>query len=202
MTVLITLTIPSGADADDFRLFSNSTGSFISFEESIPASQLIAGYTTSLVPNGTTIIRVQSKGLCNNYIDINVTLIPPPTTTTTSTSSTTTTTTTVAPTTTTTTSSSTSTTTSTSSTTTTTTILYPYWLITSCINTVTRYAVYDASYPANTPVHYLPISGAISDDCGLAVGVTFQPSPTFADVTIDFLLNPLLGCGDTVNCAQ
>lgn len=196
MTVLITLTIPSGGDTDDFQLSSNSTGSFIVFEESIPAAQLTAGYTTSLVPNGTTIIRVQSKGLCNNHIDINITLIPPPTTTTTSTSSTTTTTTTVAPTTTTT------TTLAPTTTTTTTTTLYPYWLITSCVNSVTRYAVYDASYPANTPVHYLPISGVISDDCGLAVGVTFQPSPTFADVTIDFLLNPLLGCGDTINCTQ
>jgi hypothetical protein len=205
MTVLITLVIPPGGDVDNFDLYSNVDGYTLTFAANVTAAQLTAGYTTSLVTSGTTIIRAKSKGLCTNYIDMTVTLIPPPTTTTTSTS-TTTTTTTIAPTTTTTTTLAPTTTTTTTAipttTTTTTTTLYPYWLITSCVNSVTRYAVYNNSYPANTPVHYLPISGVISDDCGLAVGVTFQPSPTFADVTIDFLLDPLLGCGDTINCTQ
>lgn len=196
MTVLITLTIPPGGDVNEFKLYSNSTGSFLFFEESITAAQLTAGYTTSLVPNGTTIIRAESKGLCANYIDINVTLIPPPTTTTTSTSSTTTTTTTIAPTTTTTTSSSTSTTTSTSSTTTTTTTsagVDCYWII-SCIGGATRYAVNSGVYPLYTNVHYLPLSGSLSDDCGI-IQFTGIAVP---NVTIDATTS---GCGDT-SCAR
>lgn len=194
MTVLITLTIPSGGDASDFRLYSNIDSYTNPFEVDITAAQLTAGYTTSLVPSGTTIIRVESKGLCTNHIDINVTLIPTPTTTTTSTSNTTTTTTTAAPTTTTTTSS-TSTSTS-STTTTTTTVLYSYLVITSCIGSVTRYAIYDPTYPIGSYIHYLPISGIISDDCGQVVNIGGFANPSLANVTIDRLLDPILLCSD------
>lgn len=114
MTVLITLVIPPGGDVNNFNLYSDATGYSIPFATNISAATLTAGYTTSAVPNGTTIIRATSTGLCTNSIDMTVTLIPPPTTTTTSSSTSTTTST----------STSTSTTTSTSSTTTTTTTIY------------------------------------------------------------------------------
>lgn len=124
MTTLITLNIPVGGDAGPFNLYSNTDGYTTPFATGISAAALTVGYTSTVVPNGTTIIRVLSTGLCTNYIDITINLVTttttttlPVTTTTTSSSSTSTTTTTAVPTTTTTSSSSTSTSTSTSTTT-------------------------------------------------------------------------------------
>ena len=129
MTTLITLSIPVGGDAGPFNLYSNTDGYTVPFATGISAAALTAGYTSTVVPEGTTVIRVVSTGWCTNYIDITINLIPTTTTTSsTSTSSTTTTSTTAVPTTTTT-SSSTSTTTSTTTvpvtTTTTTTEFIP-----------------------------------------------------------------------------
>lgn len=128
MTTLITLNIPVGGDAGPFNLYSNTDGYTTPFATGISAAALTAGYTSTVVPNGTTIIRVLSTGQCTNYIDITINLVTttttttlPVTTTTTSSSSTSTTTTTAVPTTTTTSSSSTSTSTSTSTSSTTTT---------------------------------------------------------------------------------
>lgn len=92
MTVLITLTT-AGADSGPFDLYSNLGGYVSAFATGVSKSALLAGYTSSAVPDFTTTIRVKSTGDCVNYIDI--TLVSP-TTTTTSTSSTTTTTTTAA----------------------------------------------------------------------------------------------------------
>lgn len=117
MTTLITLVIPVGGDAGPFNLSSNVNGYTPPFETNIPALTLTAGYTTSLVPDGTTTIRVTSVGVCTNYIDIPVVLTPTTTTTSSSSSTSTSTTTAVPITTTTTSSSSTSTSTSTSTTT-------------------------------------------------------------------------------------
>ena len=104
MTVLITLTI-AGSDTGPFDLYSDVDGFVVPFENNVPKASLIAGYTSSLVPNGAVVIRVKSDSVCTNYIDL---IIGATTTTTTSTST------------------STSTTTSTStSTTTTTTSIYP-----------------------------------------------------------------------------
>lgn len=126
MTVLITLVLPIGGDAGPFNLYSNTDGYVTPFATNISASALIAGYIAINVPEGTTVIRVQSVGVCTNFVNVSVNVLP--TTTTTSSSSTTSTSTTAGPTTTTTSSSSTSTSstststsTSTSSTTTTTT---------------------------------------------------------------------------------
>ena len=92
MTVLITLTV-AGADSGPFNLYSNVNGYTPAFETGVSKASLLAGYSSSLVPDFTTIIRVLSVGEdCTNYIDITLT-------------STTTTTTTIVPTTTTTTSS-------------------------------------------------------------------------------------------------
>ena len=99
MTVLITLTV-AGADSGPFNLFSNLDGYTSAFAVGVSKASLLAGYSSSVVPNGTTIIRVMSIGDCTNYIDITLSTLTttttstavPTTTTTTSSSSTTTTT--------------------------------------------------------------------------------------------------------------
>lgn len=93
MTVLITLTT-AGAATGPFNLYSNVNGYLVAFETNVSKASLVAGYTSVLVPDGTTTIRVQSAGACTNYVDILVGTIPPSTTTTTTAVPTTTTTTT------------------------------------------------------------------------------------------------------------
>jgi hypothetical protein len=105
MTVLITLTT-AGIDSGPFDLYSNLNGYLSVFESGVDKTSLEAGYTSTNVPDYTTIIRCMSTGFCTNFIDIPVDL-PPTTSTSTSTSTSTTT----------------STSTSTSSTTTTTTTI-------------------------------------------------------------------------------
>ena len=76
MNVTLTLNVGAGADLGTFDLYSNSTGSFIKFSvDAITRQQLLNGYTTSLVPDNTTIIRVTSIGNCKNSYDSTVTLI-------------------------------------------------------------------------------------------------------------------------------
>lgn len=96
MTVLIYLTT-AGAGTGPFNLYSNVDGYVTPFETGVPKVSLttLPGYTTALVPNGTTTIRVQSTGSCTNFIDIVIGATPPTTTTTTTASGTTTTTTTI-----------------------------------------------------------------------------------------------------------
>jgi hypothetical protein len=92
-TALITLTT-AGADTGPFDLYSDVDGYSVPFETGVSKASLVAGYTSTLIPNGATIVRVKSDNvLCTNYIDLY--LVPTTTTTTssTSTSSTTTTTT-------------------------------------------------------------------------------------------------------------
>lgn len=86
MTVLITLTT-AGTNTGPFNLYSNVDGYISAFETGVSKAALLAGYSSALVPNGATTIRVKSAGVCNNYIDIPVAGV-----TTTSTSSTTSTT--------------------------------------------------------------------------------------------------------------
>lgn len=93
MTVTTTLVIPVGGDAGPFDLYSDANGYTIAFATNIDASTLVAGYTSNLVPNGTTIIRAISVGACTNFINIPVNILPTTTTTTTVAPTTTTTTT-------------------------------------------------------------------------------------------------------------
>jgi hypothetical protein len=72
MTVYLQLTT-AGADTGPFLLYSDATGFAAPFETGVTKIDLEAGYTTSLVPVGTTIIRVMSEGICVNYIDVPVT---------------------------------------------------------------------------------------------------------------------------------
>lgn len=92
MTVYITLTT-AGSDSGPFDLYSNLDGFTSAFESGVSKAALLAGYSTALVPDFTTSIRIRSNNsLCTNYIDI---FLENTTTTTSSSSSTTTTTTTV-----------------------------------------------------------------------------------------------------------
>ena len=78
MNVTITLT-SAGAGTGPFDLYSDLDGYIVPFETAVPKSSLITGYTSTIVPDGTQTIRVQSIGVCSNYIDINISGLPSPT---------------------------------------------------------------------------------------------------------------------------
>lgn len=88
MTAIITLTI-AGSDTGPFNIYSNLDDFTLPFEANVSKTSLQQGFTSSSVPNGTTIIRIKSTKACTNHIDV---ALVQPTTTTTSTTSTTTTT--------------------------------------------------------------------------------------------------------------
>lgn len=69
MTVIITLTI-TGTDTGPFDLYSNLDGYTVPFETNVPKASLQAGYTSTVVPDYSTSIRVISKGVCVNHTDI------------------------------------------------------------------------------------------------------------------------------------
>lgn len=81
MTVLITLTT-AGSNSGPFNLFSNLDGYTSAFESGVSKSALLAGYSSALVPDFTTTVRVMSTGDCTNYIDIILGAITTSTTTT------------------------------------------------------------------------------------------------------------------------
>ena len=86
MTVTITLTI-SGSNTGPFELYSDLDGYVTPFESGVARLDLIAGYTTALVPDWTNTIKIVSTGVCTNSIFVSV--VPYTTTTSTSTSTTT-----------------------------------------------------------------------------------------------------------------
>ena len=69
MNVLITLTT-AGVDTGPFNLYSNTDSYTTAFQTSVAKSLLVAGYTSTVVPAGTTTIRVKSTGTCTNYVDL------------------------------------------------------------------------------------------------------------------------------------
>lgn len=69
MTVLITLTTV-GIDCSTFDIYSNVDGFLSAFETDIPKGSLLTGFSSANVPDGTTVIRIKAKGLCSNYIDL------------------------------------------------------------------------------------------------------------------------------------
>jgi len=84
-SALITLTT-AGTGTGPFDLYSNVNGYSTPFETNVPKNSLEAGYTSTSVLAGTTIIRVQSTSVgCPNYVDISVVGITTSTTTTTTT---------------------------------------------------------------------------------------------------------------------
>ena len=71
MIVTITLTV-AGVDTGPFNLYSDVDGYVSAFETGVSKASLLAGYTSVLVPNGTTIVRVLSSGECTNFVDITI----------------------------------------------------------------------------------------------------------------------------------
>ena len=72
LTVLITLT-SAGSDTGPFNLYSDVDGYIVPFESAVPKASLLAGYSSTVVPDGTTIIRVKSVSvLCTNYVNLHV----------------------------------------------------------------------------------------------------------------------------------
>jgi len=81
MNLLITLT-SAGLNSGPFNLYSDTDYYFTAFESDVPKQDLLDGYISTLVPDGTTIVRVQSdNALCTNYVDLST--VPTTTTTTT-----------------------------------------------------------------------------------------------------------------------
>jgi len=70
-TILITITSPN-SNVGPFNLYSctGSTCSVTPFEYNLSRATLIAGYTSTLVPDGATSIKINSIGFCDNYIDV------------------------------------------------------------------------------------------------------------------------------------
>jgi hypothetical protein len=72
MTLLITLTV-ADIDTGPFNLYSNVDLYTDPFAELIEKSDLLDGYTSTVVPDGTTSIEVRSVNeLCNNFIILTV----------------------------------------------------------------------------------------------------------------------------------
>jgi hypothetical protein len=82
MTVLITLTT-AGPDTGPFDLYSDLDGFTSAFETGVSLIDLLAGYSTALVPDFTNIVRVKSTGVCVNQVDISLREVITTTTTTT-----------------------------------------------------------------------------------------------------------------------
>lgn len=79
MTLYIQLII-AGEDVGPFDLYSDVDGFTTPFETGIIRQILVDGFLCSTVPDGTTQIKIQSTGVCENYVIVDV--ITPVTTTT------------------------------------------------------------------------------------------------------------------------
>ena len=71
---IITLT-QAPINVGNFSLYSDVDSYNVPFETGVSRANLLAGYYTILIPDLTSIIRVQSNDVCTNYIDLT---IPPP----------------------------------------------------------------------------------------------------------------------------
>ena len=81
MTALLTLTT-AGTDTGPFDLYSNLDSYTVPFEINISKLALQSGYSTALVPDYASVVRVLSKGLCINFVDITLQAATTTTTTT------------------------------------------------------------------------------------------------------------------------
>ena len=82
MTVTITLTT-AGRDVNNCSLYSNVDGYVTPFATGVTRAQLLGGYTSTVVPNGTSTIRVKPIGTtCTNSLDVTVVTTTTTTTTT------------------------------------------------------------------------------------------------------------------------
>jgi hypothetical protein len=82
ISAVITLTT-AGAETGPFNLYSDIDGFITPFEIGVGKAALEAGYLSSLIPDGSTVVRVKSTSLfCTNYIDLSLPVITTTTTTT------------------------------------------------------------------------------------------------------------------------
>ena len=88
MQILITIT--AGASTGPFKIYGNLDNFDTPIITGLTRAQLVAGYIAT-VPDGTTIVRVMSYGVCFKEVDLTITGPVITTTTTTSSTSTTTT---------------------------------------------------------------------------------------------------------------
>jgi hypothetical protein len=82
MVVTITISL-AGAGTGPFDLYSNSDGFSVPFAIGVSKATLEAGYTTNLVPNDATLIKVMSTGTCTDYVTVSIAMANGTTTTTT-----------------------------------------------------------------------------------------------------------------------
>jgi len=171
MTVLITLTT-AGTDSGPFNLYSNLDGYLSAFATGVTRSALLAGYSSSAVPDYTTTIRVVSTGICTNFIDISL-------------SGTTTTT------------SSTSSSTSTSTTTTTNTTPPPGPTIINLSNASSGCPAPVFSYPIAVTLDGYPIVvGSVLSGGLPPAGLSYYTSPTFGLIFDAFgVVTTIIDCG-------
>lgn len=73
MTVLLTL-VTAGVDSGPFDLYSNLDSYAVPFEVGVSKAALQGGYSTALVPDYTSTVRVKSTGICINFVDIPLTV--------------------------------------------------------------------------------------------------------------------------------
>lgn len=91
----VKITITAGTSTGPFKIYGDLDNFATPIITGLTRAQLVAGYTAT-VPDGTTIVRVMSYGVCFKEVDLTISG-PIITTTTTTSSSSTTTTTTIAP---------------------------------------------------------------------------------------------------------
>lgn len=85
MSFPVTISVSGlGANTGPFTLLSNATGNFVVFQTNVDNSLILSPQTlTVMVPDDTTIVRVQSTGICNTHLDLFIVGGPQVTTTTT-----------------------------------------------------------------------------------------------------------------------
>lgn len=62
LSVRIQLTTAGASTGPTFNLYSNVDNYTTAFESNVPKASLVNGYLTSLVPDSTTIIKVEQSG--------------------------------------------------------------------------------------------------------------------------------------------
>lgn len=66
--ITITLTT-AGASTGPFDIYTDDDGYATPIETGIAKVSFLTGYTSSVVPDGATVIRLKSTGDCTNYVD-------------------------------------------------------------------------------------------------------------------------------------
>jgi hypothetical protein len=60
----------AGTDTGPFDLYSDQDSFLAPFESAVSKASLLTGFLSSSVPDLTVVCRVQSTGLCTNYVDM------------------------------------------------------------------------------------------------------------------------------------